>query len=208
MNNPATRSQTIALAGVLQSAYLVDQIARKGSAAAESVNPSINSLFAFDTESAELIYGGLSGITLGLQLLGDILGGHNKSEYRAVVRYSMGVLFLQKKLSANSELLGILRSRLEHTSFKADHFAENPASVNASLASIYQDTVGTFRYRIQVSGSMQQLQNSNNADAIRALLLAGVRSAVMWRQTGGKRWHFVTKRNQLKRTALDILKNS
>lgn len=199
-------SQTIALAGILQSVYLVDQIARTGVAPAESINPSINSLFSFDAPNVELVYGGLHGVKLGLQLLSDILSGTHRNEYKAITRYSMGVLFVQKKLSANPELLAILRNRLEHTSLKAEHFSDNRNSVYASLAGIYTDTVGTFKYRIQVSGSMEQLQNPHNADAIRALLLTAVRSAVLWRQTGGRRWHFLTKRSQIKTTARELLR--
>lgn len=202
----AIQSQTMALAGVIQSAYLVDQIARTGKAPAESVNPSINSLFAFDADNAAMVYGGLHGIKLGLQALHEVLGGDNRNEHRAIIRYALGILLLQKKLSSRPELLSIMRSRLEHAALKAEHFSDNSHSVNASLASIYQDTLGTFKFRIQVSGSLQQLQNPDNADSIRALLLAGIRSAVLWRQTGGKRWHLLVKRQQIRRTAQDLLR--
>jgi high frequency lysogenization protein len=207
LTSTSYNSQALALAGVLQCTYLVDQLARTGSAPIESVNPSINSLFRFDADSVELVYGGLQGVKTGLQLVCDVLSGHHRNEYQAVVRYAMGVLFLQKKLSANQELLAILRNRLEHTALKAEHFSDDSHSVNASLAAIYQDTAGTFKFRIQVNGSMQQLQNPQNADAIRALLLAAIRSAVLWRQTGGKRWHFISRRSALRRAAQDLLKS-
>lgn len=205
MSTANITSQTLALAGVLQSAYLVDQIARTGKAPAESVNPSINSLFVFDAKDSAAIYGGVYGVTLGLQVLSDILTGGHRHQYQSIIRYTMGMLYLQKKLLANDELLSIIRSRLEHASLKAEHFSDNPASTAKSIAAIYQDTLSTFKFRIHISGSMQQLQNPQNADTIRALLLAGIRSAVLWRQAGGRRWKWLFARRQLLQCAKELL---
>lgn len=197
--------QTIALAGLLQSAYLVDQIARTGSSPSESFYPTVNSLFAFDVDTPEQVFGSIHGIELGLRLLQDILMGSNNRPYRSIIRYTLGLIYLEKQLSRRRELLSIIRQRLQHTAVKAEHFAENPQSVASSIAAIYQDTLSTLRFRIQVTGSMQQLQNPANADNIRALLLAGVRAAVLWRQMGGKRWRLLFYRRKIARRARDLL---
>jgi high frequency lysogenization protein len=194
LSESSTTTQTIALAGVLQAACLVDQLARTGQVAPESCNPLIQSLFQFDAETTAAVYGGVHNIDLGLRSLQDILSTNNSAPYRSATRYALGMLHLQKKLSADPEMLNILHSRLQHAAFKADHFTNDINEVCHSVAAIYQDTVSTFKFRVQVSGSMQQLQNSVVADKIRALLLAGIRSAVLWRQLGGKRWHLFTKR--------------
>ncbi len=204
-SNDPRIAQTIALAGLLQSAYLADQIARTGNAPAQSFNPSISSLFQFEAENAELIYGGIHGVDLGLRIISDVLSGNIPGEYRTTIRYALSILHLQKKLSSNHELMTIIRNRLEHTSFKAEHFSENINSVASSIASIYQDTLSTFKFRIQISGSMQQLQNQQNADNIRALLLAGIRAAVLWRQVGGKRWHLFLSRPRLLKAARELI---
>ena len=197
--------QTLGLAGVIQAAYLVDQIARTGSYPAESFNPSINSLFQFDAKTPEAIFGGIHGLVLGLRAINDVFSGQTGNEYRAITRYCLGILFLEKRLSANQEVMDIIHSRLQHVAVKAEHFTDNPQSVASSVAGIYQDTLSTFKFRIQVSGSVQQLQNPNNADNIRALLLAGIRAAVLWRQMGGRRWHLALKRGQLQREARALL---
>lgn len=207
MNNSTNISQTLALAGVLQSVYLVDQIARTGKVPAESFNPSISSLFQFDPKTTADIYGGIHGVKLGLQLLNEILSGQYRKEYRSLTRYVIGILHLERKLSAKSELLNIIHSRLEHTAFKAEHFSDNIHSTTANISAIYQDTLSTFKFRIQVSGNVEQLQNPTNSDNIRALLLAGIRSAVLWRQCGGKRWQLFISRNRLKNTARELLQD-
>ncbi|MFA7553225.1 MAG: high frequency lysogenization protein HflD [Spongiibacteraceae bacterium] len=205
MSTTADTSQTLALAGILQSAYLVDMIARTGEAPVESLNPSINSLFKFNVETSEQVFGGCVGVKLGLQLLSDILGNSKHQQYSRVIRYALGILYLERKLSKNHEMLSIIRSRLEHAALKAEHFSDSKDSSAASIAAIYQDTISTFNYRLQISGSIQQLQNSKNTDNIRSLLFAGIRAAILWRQTGGKRWHLLMSRRRLLKTARELL---
>ena len=57
------------------------------------------------------------------------------------------------------------------------------------------------------SGEHNYLANPANADRIRALLLAGMRSAVLWRQLGGSRWQILFKRKHIITEARRILDN-
>jgi high frequency lysogenization protein len=127
----------------------------------------------------------------------SLLDGSETSQYRATVRYAMSIVYLEAKLSKQQDLLEIIHTRLQHAAIKKTHFSPNINEMAHSIAAIYQDTVSTFNYRIQVNGSAQQLQDPANADMIRALLLAAIRSAVLWRQSGGKRWHFLFSRKRL-----------
>ena len=189
--------QVLALAGVVQAARLVDQISRTGSYPEEFLTPTINSLFVFDPETVADVYGGIGGVKLGLHNLAAMLASREAPDGRDMNRYVFGLLHLERRFSGNPEMLAIVRSRLEHTRFKADYFATHVNEVCHSLSAIYQDTISTFKYRIRVTGSMQQLQNPRNADLIRASLLAGIRSAVLWRQLGGRRWRLLTNRRKL-----------
>ena len=196
--------QVLALAGVVQVARLVDQISRTGSYPDEFLAPSINSLFKFDAESTAEIYGGISGVKLGLHNLAALLASTNEPESRDILRYVFGVLHLEKRFSAHPDMPAVVRSRLEHTQFRSEYFSTHVQEVCHSLSGVYQDTISTFKYRIKVTGSMQQLQNPNNADVIRALLLAGIRSAGLWRQLGGRRWRLVTQRRRLLQVTHDL----
>ena len=200
-----TRSedQVLALAGIVQVARLVDQISRTGTYPEEFLGPSINSLFVFEPENTADIYGGISGLKLGLHNLAAMLASRDSAESREMTRYAFGMLHLERKFEKRSDMVDVVRSRLEHTRFKSEHFASHVGEVCNSLSGIYQDTISTFRFRIRVSGSMQQLQNPNNADLIRALLLAGIRSAFLRRQLGGRRWHLLLQRRRL----LEIAQN-
>ena len=117
---------------------------------------------------------------------------------------------LEKKLSKNNQMLNLVGERIDSIREKARYFtpeAQNPmdnpasfthSSVIANLESLYQDSISTFSFRIQVGGDPRHLQNAENAAKIRALLLSGIRAAMLWRQVGGKRWHLLFFRSRLR----------
>ena len=189
--------QTIALAGVAQAARLVDQISKTGSYPAEFLKSSVQSLFVFDLERAEELFGGVGGVKLGLQNLSSILASRQAPETRDVVRYVFSILHLERHFASDSAMQSIVHSRLEHASYNAEHFATDEQDVCHSISAIYQDTLSTLNFRINVNGSEAQLTNNDTADLIRSLLLAGIRSAYLWRQLGGRRWKLLLQRKQL-----------
>ena len=58
-------------------------------------------------------------------------------------------------------------------------------------------TVSTLQPRIMVKGDGNVLRNADSKRMIRALLLAGMRAAVLWRQCGGNRIRLIFQREQL-----------
>ncbi len=190
------RQQTLGLAAIVQAAHLVDQIARTGQADPKAFEASINSLFVTDAQTPEQAFGGVANLEFGLRSLRDLLSGNDYGERQAVTRYCMGVLFLQNKLRRDHAAASIMRNRLEHCA-KQREFGGELTSLAPALADIYQDTLSKYRFRIQVSGSAQQLQNNDNAAKIRALLLAAIRGAYLWRAAGGNRFSLMFLRNRL-----------
>ena len=188
--------QTIALAGVAQAARLVDQISKTGSYPLEFLESSIHSLFVFSPDGAADLFGGVPGVKLGLQNLSSLLADTKAQESQDVVRYVFSLLHLERKFSANSEMMSVVRSRLSHTSFRAEHFSNDVNALCHSISGIYEDTLSQQKFRIKVTGSPQHLQNTKNAQIIRAVLLAGVRSAFLWRQLGGHRWRLLLHRKK------------
>jgi len=200
-------NQVLALAAILQSAYLVDEIASKGEASAEYVNPLIQSLFAFDAETTEAIYGGIHTLKPGLELAVELLGGKKNSTHQITIRYAMAILHLQQRVNKEAEMFQIIHNRLQHTAKKAEHFSNDINEIAKSVAAVYQDTISTLKYRLHVKGNAQHLQVSRNADMIRSLLLSGIRAAVLWRQLGGSRWHFLLARKRLLKAAQQLLES-
>lgn len=198
------QQQTLALAGVAQAARLVDQVSKTGSYPIEFLEHSIHSLFTFDVDDVVSVYGGIAGVKLGLNNLAAMLGNRQEAEHRDVTRYVFSLLYLERKFAANPAMMSVVRSRLEHASFRAEHFAGHVNDVCHSVSGIYQDTLSTMRFRIKVTGAAQHLQDENNADVIRALLLSGIRSAFLWRQLGGRRWKLVFQRRRMLQIAQEL----
>lgn len=197
----ASEQQALALAGILQATYLVDQIARTGTADTASTNAILHSLFVFDTDEPLAVYGGQHSVQLGLRILRELLAGQRRDEYRGCMRYALGVLHLQRMLAADDRMQTTIRNRLQHTEKNLEHFSQDINRIATNIAAIYQDTISHMKYRIQITGSLQQLQNNHNADRIRALLLAAIRSAWLWRRVGGRRWQLLLSRQKLLKAA-------
>ena len=181
------RQQILALAAIVQAAVLVDQIARTGQAEPQAVEATIESLFAFSANTVEEAYGSIENLEIGVRGLRDLLSGNDYGERKSVMRYCLGVLHLHKKLRGDADTSAILRSRLQHTAKQKSFNGNDINTLSSSLSAIYQDTISKYNFRIQITGSAQELQNANNAARIRTLLLAAIRAAYLWHQAGGSR---------------------
>ncbi|HEY0634804.1 MAG TPA: DUF489 family protein, partial [Gammaproteobacteria bacterium] len=61
-------------------------------------------------------------------------------------------------------------------------------------AETYLKSVSLLTPRIMVKGENNHLTEQANADKVRTLLLAGIRSAVLWSQSAGSRWQLLFRR--------------
>lgn len=200
--------RALALAGLLQACQLVQQVAHGRPRDTQALETSIGSIFRLDAESAEAVYGDLSGLRSGFELVGRQLDGRAGKPDLELSRYAITLLHLERKLSQRPDLLQRLQTGIEMALSQADYFSLIHANVLASLAETYQQTVSTLSPRIMVNGEQAQLNNPDNANLIRALLLAAIRSAVLWRQAGGSRWKLLLSRKRLARAAGDWLERS
>jgi len=216
--------QAIAIAAMFQAASLVDQIANKGMMSQSSFEVSINSLFALNPANTEQVFGGqrylTSNLGLGFNAVIDTLEKNRKSHSANITNYVLSMIMLQQKLAKNEQMLSLMSKRLQELSDKNDRFYAPLASqdseeanythpnIVAGLDGLYQDTISTFSFRIKVQGDPRHLQNKENAAKVRALLLAGIRAAILWRQVGGKRWQLLFFKSRIKSSVEKILGSS
>ena len=203
------KDQALALAGVFQAAILVERLAKTGTAPAEQLETGIYSLFQQNPDTTEDVFGGVEKLLPGLRAARQLLATRQHPEYTDCLRYVLSILYLQRQLAKKQDLLSIIGSRLEKTQLQTEHFGIGHENVYASLASIYSDTLSTFRFsiysdtlstfrfRIQVLGDFNYLQQQRIANQIRTMLFAGVRAATLWRQLGGRRLHLLFQRKKL-----------
>lgn len=198
---------TLALAGVFQAATLVDQIAKTGYLQTDAQKALIQTLFVTNPGNTLEVYGNNpANLEVGLRALGDALVQQGNSNHADVLRYVLGLQHIQKKLLARQDMLNTISTRLQQTQHQSEHFGIAHENVMANLADIYSDTISTFKFRIQVMGDFNYLQQARIANQVRALLFAGVRSATLWRQVGGTRFQMLLKRKKIVETAQKLLR--
>lgn len=202
------RASAISLAGLLQAVDLVDKLAKTGYLANSELEQCIKTLFVRNPESCEAVFGHLSQVLPGLEKLQILLDNHKTATLAEPMRYCMGILHLQKKLARNAKMLQTIGERLDKAQTQVELFGYTHDNTLANIAEIYASTLSTFNFRIQVAGAPQHLQQSRVANQIRALLLCAIRAATLWRQVGGRRWHFLVYRGAMSAALTDLIKEA
>ena len=194
--NKTLRDRTIALAGVYQAAYLVHQIATRGMTDSSALEASVKSIFKLDAPTTEAVFGDLGGVTSGLSTLKRQLS-EKHADTLQITQYVVTLLHLERKLARQPALLERIAGGIRQAKQQSEHFPVTHENVLANLADIYKNTVSTLTPRVLVQGEHGYLNNPDNANKVRAILLAGIRAAVLWTQCGGSRWHVLFKRSAL-----------
>ena len=194
----AIQEQLIALGAVFEAAVLADKVARTGQVSEASMACMLGSLLVRDPQSTLEVYGGDDlNLRDGYRALIGTLERNPSALQREPLRYALALVGLERQLNKRGDLLELMGTRLDQIQQQVGHFGLVHDNVIASCGGLYQDTISTFRQRIQVHGDMRYLQQPDNAAKIRALLLAGIRSARLWRQLGGHRWQLLFSRRKL-----------
>lgn len=190
-------NQTIALAGVSQACLLVQQLANTGTADSSAVETSINSILKIDSDSVIDIFGSLKQLEPGLLQLKEQLSARTIADPEQA-RYAASLVFLEKQLSNRPEMLNQILTGIETAQAQSESFGgATHENVLAKLGDLYHSTISTLQPRVMVNGKEEFLAQPNTVNKIRALLLAGIRSTILWRQCGGARWKFLFFRKKL-----------
>ncbi len=200
----ADHDRVIALAALLQASSLVRGIAQTGQVDPDAFAACVVSLLKIDADSSEAVYGGMSNLRLGLRLLCEHLRRPHDME---ITRYVISLLVLERKLARRPDLLRQIRAGIETSLARLRQVPGADATLMADFtgldtlaagfAELYTATISTLTPRILVNGKPLYLTNPANQSRIRALLLAGIRAAVLWRQKGGGRLTLLFRRTAL-----------
>ncbi len=199
--------RNIALAVVTQCAELVHQLAMTGTAPSAKMRACLDPVYKLNADSVAELYPHPGEFSDGMQILQSSFDGKGLREHSEVVRYLLGMLVLQQHLSRAPDMQSEIAQRLSQMQapFEDSDIIERGFEMDANrLARLYQDTISKLSFRIHVAGTPEHLRNQQVADQIRALLLAGIRSAVLWHQLGGRRWHLFVYKKRIRDTLSSI----
>ncbi|HAS6143057.1 TPA: high frequency lysogenization protein HflD [Vibrio vulnificus] len=195
--------RTIAFAGMCQAVALVQQIARNGHCDQDAFETSIKAILNTNPANTLDVFGNESQLKLGLECL--VKGIDSTPTGSEVTRYLISLMALERKLMGRNDAMSQLGDRIQMVQRQTEHYDLFEEQMISNVASIYLDVISPIGPRIQVTGTPTVLQQTSNQHKVRALLLSGIRCAVLWRQVGGRRRHLIFGRKKMVEQAQILL---
>jgi high frequency lysogenization protein len=204
--NIHNHERTLALAGVMQAAGLVNQIARGRWIDQQIITSSVESLFVFTPKNVLNVFGDdINNLQFGLRRLTTFFPKPDRQHDGEVANYLFGTILLSRMVEQDKERMQKISHELELLAQGRPTGNIDEEQLYAKLAQIYMENVSTLKRRIHVVGSRDILQQTREINSIRALLLAALRSAILWHQVGGRIWHLWWKRQKIVDLAHELL---
>lgn len=199
--------RTLALAGVYQASVLTQDLARQGRCDDAVLNSSIDSLFTFDASSTIGVYGNVASLTCGLRTIVNRMATQAEITDFELSRYVMSLTQLAGRLQRDGataqKLYDGISGLPEAASRPSSSTDANPEDQELAditlcqgLADVYSTTISKMSPQVIVHGEHGHLSDTEIVAKVRAALLAGVRSAWLWHQLGGRKWHLILQKNR------------
>ena len=200
-------NQTLALAGVFQSVHLCKALATTGRADQDDLEATLRSVLTLHTERVLDAYGGSShSLRRGLRVLKNQLGTRSGEAHDLdLARYALSLIQLGSNVMKDSKTIDQLRIGISRA--QSLEFDVTDPTLISNLADLYRSAISHLSPRIMVSGDPGHLNDALTASTIRAVLLGGLRSVVLWRQCGGSRITLLFSRPRYARAAQGLLNN-
>ena len=199
--------RTLALAGIFRAAALVNILANKGTLSEDDLRISVESIFETNPNDVIQVFGNTDNLTLGFQTMPNQLSKDSRNRNMDIARYIVSMLFLERGLMKNSAMLETLATGIDLATRQSEHFSTSHENVILNLADLYSRTISEIGPRIMVNGEQHILETTAISNKIRTLLLGGIRSAVLWQQLGGRRWHILFHRRHYLKTAQNFIEH-
>lgn len=187
--------RVLALAGLVQALKQVRQVADTGQADGAVLSTALDSVFRIDAESPDAIYGDAAALRPGLLLLRDYFRNQNEDEY--LPKLALAVTQLERRFVRDTAMAQRVHERIVELALEATRLGSTHPEVLSELGKLYAETVSNLRPRVMVQGNPHYLGQADVVAEIRAVLLAALRSAVLWRQMGGSLWDFLLRKREL-----------
>ncbi|MET1161119.1 MAG: high frequency lysogenization protein HflD [Pseudoxanthomonas sp.] len=203
MSRPLSE-RVLALAGVVQALAQVRRIAETGQSDAGAVQTVLDSVFRIDADTPQEIYGRAGDLAPGLRLLRDYFNKETRDE--SLPRLALAVLQLERRFVSEPNTVAAVAAGIVEIAPQRDSVGSTHPEVLSALGALYADTISHLRPRVMVQGNPHYLGQSGVVAEIRAILLAAVRSAVLWRQLGGSYWDLLFSRRAMADAASEWLR--
>lgn len=188
--------RVLALAGIAQSLQQVRRIAETGHSDTTIVHTAMDSLLRIDAPDPAAVYGHARQLDTGLRLLRDYFRNQGKDDL--LPRLALAVMQLERRFVRDARATAKVQAGIRRNAGLVNERGDSAhPDVLAAMGALYADTISQLKPRIMVQGNPHYLGQAGVVAEIRALLLAAVRSAVLWRQLGGSYWDFLFSRKNM-----------
>jgi len=203
------KSETIALAALFQCCTQIQRLASTGYYDEQAVACVIRSILVTDPETIEDIYEP-SKLIVGFKQLVDSFGRSDITKTATtieVTKMALKLISLSHNIEKNTKIFNRLSDEID--SLKKAITTEHPDFYEAGInvvndpnnmhlfGSLYQSIISPNFSKLLIYGEERHLRIPENQEKIRALLLAGIRSVILWRQVGGRRRYLVFRRKAI-----------
>lgn len=188
--------RVLALAGIAQALQQVRRIAETGHSESAVVRTAMDSVMRIDASSPAAVYGSANQVEPGLRLLRDYFRNQGKDDL--LPRLALSVMQLERRFVREGATVDKVEAGIERAASIAQERGDScHPDVLSAMGALYADTISQLKPKIMVQGNPHYLGQAMVVSEIRALLLAAVRSAVLWRQLGGTYWDFLFSRKAM-----------
>jgi len=184
----------MALSALIQSAFFVEKIATSSKEIDNDVKILLESIYKTETFSAENIYGHKRNLSIGQNVLKNILNGNNEIYLMNTQKYALSIILIQKNISKIKDLQDLIRKKIDNYN-ENSMMATNFEDLISYSERIYTEYIAIIRPRVIISGKKEFLEA--NSSLIRALLLSGIRAAFLWNYHGGSKWQLMFRRREI-----------
>ena len=188
--------RVLAVAGIAQALQQVRRIAETGHSDNAIVRTAMDSVMRIDAASPAAVYGSVTQVEPGLRLVRDYFRNQGKDDL--LPRLALSVMQLERRFVREDAAVDKVTAGIRRTAERALELGDSShPDVLMAMGTLYADTISQLKPRIMVQGNPHYLGQAAGVSEIRALLLAAVRSAVLWRQLGGTYWDFLFSRRSM-----------
>ena len=192
-------SETIALGALFQSATQIQRVARSGAVDEHAIAPLMRALVITTPQTIEDIYAPkrlLPGLN---QLLTSLIPKEAATPKNAeLIKIAFSMINLESNLEQQPMVFDQLDKEIDR--LRADVLRLHPDYEDAAdnivldydvirmYSRIYSNLISPNFPKLIIYGEEAYLRRPEFQEMIRALLLAGIRAALLWHQVGGKRY--------------------
>ena len=214
-SNPTTlRHRAISLAGLWQALVLIQQVASirgLSSGSTHYMHTSLNSVTVLSPKTIDEVYGGISGIELGLEkfeyfdqsiftMRGELVG------YFVDVLKVAGHLSQHQHKDMRDDMRKSLKQVRKQYTIKSSKTCDTGnVEFYKEVNDLYLNTISRLPHRISLFGHTDRLSVPAVTHKLRSLLMAAVRSAMLWRQFDGSIHGLLWEKKQIVEQAQHLL---